>query len=309
MISILAQQPGQFNRIPRPLVIGEVLFDKFPDGKEVLGGAPFNVAWNLRGLGQDPLLVSAVGHDESAKKIRRKMNLHGLDPSALQTNDYPTGKVEVSFDEGEPNYQIVPDQAYDFLSSDKLLATEVANFQDDIAIIYHGSLIWRSPTSRAAVETLRSKIAAAVFVDLNIRLPWFQNDQVREILTKVDSLKLNVDELSSLSGRELTEEAAIHSAASDLLIRYSVRSIWVTAGARGAYYFDNTGRIEFATAPSIAHFVDTVGAGDAFASVVIDGLLSNEPPDAILAKAVKFAAKVCELQGATTDDKRFYQLT
>ncbi len=28
-------------------VFGEVLFDHFPDGRRVLGGAPFNVAWNL----------------------------------------------------------------------------------------------------------------------------------------------------------------------------------------------------------------------------------------------------------------------
>jgi len=29
------------------LVYGEVLFDLFDDGQEVLGGAPFNVAWHL----------------------------------------------------------------------------------------------------------------------------------------------------------------------------------------------------------------------------------------------------------------------
>jgi fructokinase len=28
-------------------VFGEVLFDYFPDGSRVLGGAPFNVAWHL----------------------------------------------------------------------------------------------------------------------------------------------------------------------------------------------------------------------------------------------------------------------
>ncbi|MCG2635366.1 MAG: carbohydrate kinase, partial [Gammaproteobacteria bacterium] len=26
-------------------IYGEVLFDHFPDGSRVLGGAPFNVAW------------------------------------------------------------------------------------------------------------------------------------------------------------------------------------------------------------------------------------------------------------------------
>ncbi|MEM7234470.1 MAG: hypothetical protein AAF517_19985, partial [Planctomycetota bacterium] len=44
--------------VVRPVVFGEVLFDRFPDGRSILGGACFNVAWNLRGLGLDPLFVS-----------------------------------------------------------------------------------------------------------------------------------------------------------------------------------------------------------------------------------------------------------
>jgi fructokinase len=53
-----------------PLVFGEVLFDCFPDGTEVLGGAPFNVAWHLQGFGLSPLLVSRVGNDARGQQIR-----------------------------------------------------------------------------------------------------------------------------------------------------------------------------------------------------------------------------------------------
>ena len=35
----------------RLCLFGEVLFDHFPDGKRVLGGAPFNVAWHLQAFG------------------------------------------------------------------------------------------------------------------------------------------------------------------------------------------------------------------------------------------------------------------
>ena len=35
----------------RAIIFGEVLFDTFPDGTAVLGGAPFNVAWHLQGFG------------------------------------------------------------------------------------------------------------------------------------------------------------------------------------------------------------------------------------------------------------------
>ncbi len=44
-----------------PIVaIGELLWDLLPDGPH-LGGAPFNVAVNLRRLGRPTGLVSAVG--------------------------------------------------------------------------------------------------------------------------------------------------------------------------------------------------------------------------------------------------------
>ena len=37
-------------------VFGEVLFDQFPDGANVLGGAPFNVAWHLKALNLSAVL-------------------------------------------------------------------------------------------------------------------------------------------------------------------------------------------------------------------------------------------------------------
>ncbi len=48
-------------------VFGEVLFDCFPNGKQVLGGAPFNVAWHLQALGDDPTFISQIGDDTLGK--------------------------------------------------------------------------------------------------------------------------------------------------------------------------------------------------------------------------------------------------
>jgi len=56
-----------------PLIFGEVLFDCFPDGSAVLGGAPFNVAWHLHGMGLAPLMITAVGDDEHGKLVLEKM--------------------------------------------------------------------------------------------------------------------------------------------------------------------------------------------------------------------------------------------
>ena len=44
----------------RVMLVGEVLWDRFPDSAR-LGGAPLNVAVHLKRLRHNPLLVSAVG--------------------------------------------------------------------------------------------------------------------------------------------------------------------------------------------------------------------------------------------------------
>ncbi|NIR30149.1 MAG: carbohydrate kinase, partial [Gammaproteobacteria bacterium] len=54
----------------RPVVFGEVLFDQFEDGDAVLGGAPFNVAWHLQGLGLRPFFASRIGEDRLGERVR-----------------------------------------------------------------------------------------------------------------------------------------------------------------------------------------------------------------------------------------------
>ena len=104
----------------RPIsVIGEVLFDHFADGRRILGGAPFNVAWNLQGLGQRPALISAVGRDAEGESILQQMSDWGMDRSLVAKHaSLPTGSVQVTLHDNEPSYDIVTDVAYDDLSFD-----------------------------------------------------------------------------------------------------------------------------------------------------------------------------------------------
>jgi len=64
----------------RPLIFGEVLFDHFPDGARVPGGAPFNVAWHLQGFKAHPLLISGVGADAAGDELLDRMARWGMDP-------------------------------------------------------------------------------------------------------------------------------------------------------------------------------------------------------------------------------------
>ena len=59
------------------LVIGEILFDVFPNYRR-LGGAPFNFAYHLKKFGFNVRFVSKIGTDDAGKEILHKLELAEL---------------------------------------------------------------------------------------------------------------------------------------------------------------------------------------------------------------------------------------
>ena len=282
----------------QPLIFGEVLFDSFNDGGDVLGGAPFNVAWNLRMLGAHPLFIGAVGNDALGQQVRAAMAAAGLDTRALQVSAHaPTGRVQVTLQAGEPSYEILADQAYDRVEPKPLEAV----VSERPPLLYHGSLALRGEPSRSACDWLAGR-SERRFVDVNLRRPWYQRDTVRDLIRGADYVKLNLDEL-----RELVEGSDDHARIASLFEQVAIRrAVILTSGAAGASIHTRAGDRVAAAAPEVTDFRDPVGAGDAFASVVILGILNGWGWEATLNRALDFAARVCSLQGATSTDPDFY---
>jgi fructokinase len=307
MEAVISSETSQVKQ--RPVIVGEVLYDQFPDGRQVLGGAPFNVAWNLRGLGFSPVFVSAVGNDAEGRYVKETMDSWGLTSSVVQTHeDRATGRVRVRFEDGQPHYEIIPDQAYDYINFD-VVQEQLPVGQEDLGLLYHGSLAWRREVTRDTILQLRQQTADRIFVDLNIRDPWFEPAWVPQILSGIHWLKLNVDELSRLTNRNLDDFSAqseIASAVSMLRQQFDFQTCFVTAGPRGAFAVNPDDFVLGATAPPISHIVDTVGAGDAFSAMTIAGILANEPLELILQRAVSYAARICMIRGATTMEASVY---
>ncbi len=284
-------------RAGRPLVFGEVLFDCFEDGARVLGGAPFNVAWHLRGFGLDPLLVSRVGDDALGREVRAAMADWGLDEAGLQTDPArPTGTVQVRLGAGgQPSFDIVAGVAWDHVDADAAVAAARAA---DPALLYHGTLAARAPRSAAALAALRG-LGAPAFVDVNLRPPWWREETVRGLLDGARWAKLNDDELAALEGGRAAADAE------RLRARHGLEAVILTRGARGAAVAHAGGLTEAAPEP-VRDVADTVGAGDAFAAVAILGLLRGWGWETALARAVAFAADICRVRGAVVRDRGLY---
>jgi fructokinase len=289
----------------RPVIFGEVLYDVFPDGQRILGGAPFNLAWHLKGLGEDPLFISRVGDDPAGEQIRAAMADWGLDTRGLQTDlEQPTGTVQVSFGEdGQPAYEIHSPCAYDVIDAGEALTLV---HTQETALICHGSLIARHPLSRSTLEMLRREAGLPCFVDINLRAPWWNLDRVERLLHRVRWLKLNDEELARLSGRELEGKMELFEAARELQARHELDSVLITRGAQGALLLERGETCSGAPA-AVDNLVDTVGAGDAFGAMFLFGLLRGWPAEQRLKRALEFAAAICGIRGAISHDPALYQ--
>lgn len=283
----------------QPIIFGEVLFDVFADGTSVLGGAPFNVAWHLTGFGCDPIFISRIGEDEAGEQVIEAMRTWDMDTHAIQYDDtHPTGMVPVVVKDGQPTFDIIPDQAYDHISY-----ANIPSLQSKF--LYHGSLITRS-FSKNALQMLIKKQYPFIFSDINLRSPWWNVKDANKMIRNARWVKLNEDELSLLQEKRLTNREETISAAMELYQRYSLELLLVTLGSEGSFYICD-GQSFFIHPVPVDNIIDTVGAGDAFSAVTILGLCCGWPWKQTLQRATNFASEICQRQGATIKDKKLYR--
>ncbi len=289
----------------RPVIFGEVLFDHFADGSRVLGGAPFNVAWHLRGFGAHPLVITAVGEDAEGREVLERMASWDLMTDGVQTDAaHPTGRVTATIVDGENHFEIAPGQAWDFIHADH--AARAAS-EKAPGLVYHGTLALRNGESWNALRSLKGKTEASSFVDLNLREPWWTKDKVDWCLSTTDWIKLNDTELADLTASPTGSFEECRDAALGLAREHAIQGVIVTRGPQGALSVVGGKRVFEATAPPVASVVDTVGAGDAFSAVVCLGLLHEWDHQATLDRAAAFAADLCTVRGATTPDFGLYE--
>lgn len=278
-------------------IFGEVLFDCFPSGETVRGGAPFNVAWHVQALGDHPVFISRVGEDELGEKILDSMQSWGMDRTAVQRDPvHPTGQVDIEIVDGEPRYTITPDVAYDFIDAAAVPALPEGS------ILYHGSLCLRNPVSRSAFDRLARSPGCSIFLDVNLRAPWWRKEEVWGWLDHTRWAKMNEDEMHEL-GFSGPDVRANMEALQD---RFGVEQLIVTRGKSGALVRTRTGEFYEAPADLSKPVVDSVGAGDGFSGVYLHGLLAGWPVDRLLHQAQEFAGEIVGLRGATPQEASFY---
>ena len=283
----------------KPIVIGigEYLWDVLPTGKKA-GGAPVNFAYHASQHGTEGWAISAVGKDELGDELLEVTAAHKINMEVSRV-DYPTGTVQVTLCNGQPNYEICEGVAWDYIP----LTEESINLAKKAKAVSFGTLAQRHEVSR---ETTRTLVQAAPedalkVYDINLRQHFWSKELIEASLEMANIFKINDEELETLKPVFGLEEMDTDQACRYFMEKFSLKMLVLTAGDKfsSIYYGNEKSTIE---TPRV-EVVDAVGAGDAFSGSLIGSLLSGKSIKEAHKAAVETAAYVCTQAGAWTPNR------
>lgn len=279
------------NNALRFCCFGEVLWDLLPD-RQLLGGAPLNVALRLHSLGSEVCMISAVGNDHLGRKAIEEISTHGLDRKGIGLiESLPTGTVEVHLADGIASYNIAKNAAWDEIPlSDQILG----QVRSSDALVF-GTLALRESHNR---EVLQQLLAAAPYkvIDLNLRAPFFDLGEVNRWMAQCDLVKMNEEELKLIVAYNKLQHNDIRKQLVLVQKLSGAETICLTLGARGAILFSNGVFFDHPGYP--VKVVDTIGAGDSFLAGLLHRLFSDDDPNRALERACAIGALVASKNGA-----------
>lgn len=294
----------------RVAVLGEALIDRFPDA-DVIGGAPFNVARNLALLGASPVMVTRIGTDALGDTIVADFARFGMDRRGLQRDPArATGMVTVHMRGTHHTFEIGTDSAWDHLDADE--AARVVR-ESVPAVTYFGTLAQRGAVSRAAIHAALGASDALPFLDLNLRDGPDNQALAEDSMQRARLVKVNDDELDQLiawfvlAGQAAPRrgDAAWRGAVEGLVKRFELQRLTITRGGDGWACLDRTQGWFEGASPTVT-VRDTVGAGDAFAAVLLLGELHGWSLRTTLQRAGEHASAVCGIVGAVDPASAIY---
>lgn len=251
----------------RALVIGEALIDIVErDGQiigEHVGGSPLNVAVGLARLGRGVDFLTHIGEDDRGRRITDYVKSSGAQlVSGSQTAERTPTALATLDDSGKAQYVFDIDWQ---LSGTPEVSPPLVAHTGSIATILE-------PGCRATAALLDAyHLSATISFDPNVRPALITDDEqartrIDRLVEKCDVVKASDEDLNWIDPNRTPEQVA------QAWRNLGPALVAVTMGEHGAFAICEAGVARVAARP--VDVVDTVGAGDAFMTGLIDALWS-----------------------------------
>ena len=249
----------------RALVIGEALIDIVErDGQvigEHVGGSPLNVAIGLARLGRGVDFLTHIGDDPRGHRIADYVTKSGAELVSGSVTAHHTPTALATLDEsGSAQYVFNIDWQ---LSGTPEVAPPVVAHTGSIAAVLE-------PGCRATAALLDAyHLSATITFDPNVRPALITEDEqartrIDRFVERCDVVKASDEDLHWIDPHRTPEQVA------ETWLGLGPAVVAVTMGERGAFAMCAAGIARVQARP--VEVVDTVGAGDAFMTGLIDAL-------------------------------------
>ena len=285
------------------LVFGEILYDVY-NGNAIIGGAPFNYSLQLSRiarLAKSVSVISSVGKDDFGNEAIAFAQKELIDTSLIQRHDkFETGKATVFLDEKTkvPDYIIHENVAWDNIEYTDDINTAIEKNSYDM--IYCNILCLRNECSYNTFKKIMGKINPKIRVfDITIRKDYYTKDKIEKVLSYINVLKINDDELECIKNLFYPD---INIENSKLLMEkirtdFDIPYIFLTLGKKGACLLSDNGFFEEPS--NDVKVVDTVGAGDSFTAALSYALYKGIDEQKTLKFALAVAEEMIQVSGGT----------
>jgi fructokinase len=251
----------------RALVIGEALIDIVErDGKafgEYVGGSPLNVAVGLARLGRGVDFLTHIGKDERGERIVEHLKASGVQlvPGSTTANRTPTARATLDAG-GSAKY--VFDMEWQLAGTAEVAPPLVAHTGSIATVLEPGC------TATAALLDAYHPSATITF-DPNVRAALIEDadiarGRIDRLIERSDVVKASDEDMRWIEPNRDPEQIA------KTWLGLGPSIVAVTMGAQGAFAVCAAGVVRAPALP--VDVVDTVGAGDAFMTGLIDALWS-----------------------------------
>lgn len=252
--------------------IGEILIDLIGhESKNDLtfeahvGGAPFNVAYNLAYFDNRVNFIGRIGNDLMGQyilKVAKKVPFNYLDIKIK--NQFNTTLALVNIDnDGERHFSFMRENTADYQFEFKDLDL---NIIAQSKIVHIGSLMLNNQIGldfiNVIIPYLKSNNVLFSF-DVNYRDDILKDkiDVLKAIILKADIVKLSLDEIVLFSSKLTLKEKI-----DDIFSQNQL--VFITLGSEGSKLFYQ-GEEYYAPSIKVDKVIDTTGAGDAFYAQVL----------------------------------------
>lgn len=263
MIVFIAENEGDFTDI-----------EHFSKG---IAGAELNVSMGLSRLGHNVSYITRLGNDVFGRYIRNVIDKEGiLSDNILTDSKCSTGfyfKTKVKDGDPEVHYfrknsaasqltrQDIEDTSFKGAKILHITGITAALSEDTLDAVY------------AAIEKARENNMLITF-DPNIRVQLWKSEEymieiLNDIASKCDVILPGIKEGRILTKKQEKEEIA------DFYLSHGAKAVVIKNGASGAY-LKTSEEENIVPGFKIESVVDTVGAGDGFATGVLSGLLDGK---------------------------------